>query len=412
VAQLWRVGALLLMALALAAGWGWHRAQAGLAQIEAELQRDVALELQAAGERPLTTTVHLLALTGETALVQLVIRPGPDQPAIRHTRVYRRSAWGWRRTTPEPAQWGPPRRLETDHFVFHYAAPDETAVTEAAAEADALYRVLSANWSFGLLTDAKVQEKVRVEVDPAYAPGSLPTINGDPDALIVASPAAYLAPFELGDADLLEQAIVLGLLNDLAAQARRRYQRLPQWHPLLNGMQLWQLWALDLPLAAWREPVVAWVIEDSRHSALEASAITPAFYAELCAAHQVWMRSPRQIHIPLVCTEPVWEEEGLRTWRNSYTPPPHSAGLTSNLQALEPYRGMNGSNQLLHPGDAVVMATVIEYAVAVYGQARLPVLVASLEGHTRWETLTQAVFGVSVAEFEAGWRAYLADRYR
>jgi hypothetical protein len=61
--------------------------------------------------------------------------------------------------------------------------------------------------------------------------------------------------------------------------------------------------------------------------------------------------------------------------------------------------------------EAVMLATLIEYAAATYGRERLPVLVAGLVQYDNWETLLPAVFGVSPDEFEAGWQAYLATRY-
>ena len=57
------------------------------------------------------------------------------------------------------------------------------------------------------------------------------------------------------------------------------------------------------------------------------------------------------------------------------------------------------------------MATLIEYAVATYDRERLPALVAGLGHYESWETLIPAVYGVSPAEFEAGWQAYLAAQY-
>jgi hypothetical protein len=38
------------------------------------------------------------------------------------------------------------------------------------------------------------------------------------------------------------------------------------------------------------------------------------------------------------------------------------------------------------------------------GSKKLPI-------YDSWDTLLPAVYGVSTAEFEAGWRTYLADRY-
>ncbi len=54
---------------------------------------------------------------------------------------------------------------------------------------------------------------------------------------------------------------------------------------------------------------------------------------------------------------------------------------------------------------------LIEYAVITYGRERRPELVAGLGQHDSWGTLIPAVYGVSAAEFEAGWQAYLTAHY-
>jgi hypothetical protein len=64
-----------------------------------------------------------------------------------------------------------------------------------------------------------------------------------------------------------------------------------------------------------------------------------------------------------------------------------------------------------HPAAAVAVATLMAYAAATYGAERIPVLMANLHVHDRWETLVPAVYGVSAGAFERGWQAYLMERY-
>ncbi|HMN31087.1 MAG TPA: hypothetical protein PKE45_23235 [Caldilineaceae bacterium] len=97
------------------------------------------------------------------------------------------------------------------------------------------------------------EEKLVIDVSVTHAASQL---RGS-DRLMVASPAVYLAPVELTDADLLAQSIVLPLLDDVLAQASKRHAIGPSWWPLLAGLRLWQLWDLDLPLVTWREDVVS-----------------------------------------------------------------------------------------------------------------------------------------------------------
>jgi hypothetical protein len=57
------------------------------------------------------------------------------------------------------------------------------------------------------------------------------------------------------------------------------------------------------------------------------------------------------------------------------------------------------------------LETVISFSLATYGRERLAVLIDALGDHATWHTLIPAVFGVSLAEFEYGWHAYLAEQY-
>ena len=57
------------------------------------------------------------------------------------------------------------------------------------------------------------------------------------------------------------------------------------------------------------------------------------------------------------------------------------------------------------------MALLFEYAVQRYGRERLPELLFETRPPTTWQTLIPAVFDVSIEDFEAGWRAWLAEAY-
>jgi hypothetical protein len=50
--------------------------------------------------------------------------------------------------------------------------------------------------------------------------------------------------------------------------------------------------------------------------------------------------------------------------------------------------------------------------VVTYGRDQLPVFVTALDEYSTLDTLIPAVFGVTRVEFEAGWQAYLAQRYQ
>jgi hypothetical protein len=217
---------------------------------------------------------------------------------------------------------------------------------------------------------------------------------------------------DISQADLLAQSVVLALLDDLSRQALLHYSPDPDpdWlrrsdglrlSPLLAGIRLQQLWATGLPLAAWREPVVRWVYgqDVSQSTKVEKAVSGP----DPCALSRLWLTPLLQLQELLLCDGQV-RVEWLAAWRLDYRPPARLADL---LLPAAP----NLFRQFPHPAMAVALATLLEYAAAAYGPERIALLVASLDEHATWETLVPAVFGVSAAEFEAGWQTYLAEQY-
>jgi hypothetical protein len=405
---------LVFVALALLAGvvgWTWYEAQKGVAQIEAELRESVEVDLWTAAQdsqetytlHPLTSTVQMLALTGETAIVRLVMQPRPNQPALRQARVYQRTEFGWQRIAPTRVLWGAPRRLQTKYFDFHYYAQDEEAVTAAAATVDGFYSSLSTHFQSSMLAHVRIQ----VEIDPTKTYGSIARRPNPEAPLVVASPATYLAPVELSEGDLLAQSVVLSLLSESAAQAVEA-----RWQPLLDGLFLWQLWEADLPLTVWREPLVKWILAALENPQADTSSGEPAFSMELCALYQLWMMSPLDIKIPVFCDKTIWAKEYLTLWKVSYQPPMTLTQLVPGVVRPRDYTlPLEYTFSPVHPGSAVVLATVIDYAATTYGREGLALLLSSLHDHQGWATLAPAVFGVSAAGFEAGWRSYLVERY-
>jgi hypothetical protein len=60
----------------------------------------------------------------------------------------------------------------------------------------------------------------------------------------------------------------------------------------------------------------------------------------------------------------------------------------------------------LYPVEGAVSA-FMDYAIHAYGPARLPALIDGMQRYASWATLIPAVYGVSAADFEAGWQKYL-----
>jgi hypothetical protein len=302
--------------------------------------------------------------------------------------------------------WVPPgstRILETGSFVFHFHVDDAATIVSVAPQMDRLYATLRNN--FGLPATPN-SDKLIVEVSLHEQPGA-PARWLLPNRFVVPSPARYPQPAELSEAELLSQSITLYILSYLLQQAGAHHAIRSSWQPVVSALYLWQLWELDLPLSVWQEDVVQWVYAApcTCHPT-----VLPERYAALCAAHKLWMPSPRHIHIPLACVNREREEKLYPLWYDLATPTQLNQFPFSALEDKSPEMTSSMYRKEVR-GHTIALATLIEYAMVTYGQDRLPALLAGLGEHEGWETLIPGVFGVSASDFEAGWQAFLTVRY-
>jgi hypothetical protein len=345
---------------------------------------------------------HIL-VCGDRAVTRMVMYAEHGEPAYRQTRFYRQTESGWIRTDPEAALWGAERSLETPSFVFHFRQEDAPTVITVAPQIEGISTTLRRTVGLPVTLGA---EKMVIEVSVTEPPGHVLPWVPRPERLRVPSPAVYRAPVGVTDAELLAQSIALPLLAQVLAQANEQYAVKADRQLMLKGLYLWQVWDLDLPLSAWREDVAMWLYAAEPAIQPGQLVVLPDHYEELCAAHTLWMPAPVQLGIPLLCTELDGKPWYFASW-----------GSRDPLLRLDqfavpaPRSLVEGSVPVSHPGQAIALATLIEYAVATYGRERLPALVAGLGHYERWETLIPVVYGVSAAEFEAGWRAYLSAHY-
>jgi hypothetical protein len=344
----------------------------------------------------------LLALPGDTAIVQLLTQSEPDQPALRQTHFYRQTADGWQRTKPDANLWGSPHRLESSHFIFHFRQNDAEVVVAVAPQMDDLYTEIARN--FGLSPNA---EKLPIEVTVEQVTGAVPIPQWPHEPLVVPSPAVYLAPVELSDSAILAQSLALPLIDYLGERTIEDHAIPLHWQSLLFGLRLWQLWELDMPLAQWRDEVVKSLYMDASTDDLERISMLPEPYAELCAMHSSWMLSPIMVRIPIECRMSdygTWLARRVIGYRE-YT---HLERLGAPLKW---YTEFYEETFFFDPTEVVALATLFEYVVATYGEGQLPLFLAGVAQYDDWESLTPTVFGVSATEFEAGWRSYLAEQY-
>jgi hypothetical protein len=441
------IGLTLLLA---AGGLRWYSVQTERAAVEAALVHTVEAEAQAGAPSvdPLVTSsptagraftlppvlgpnaqgltslaqflpygdaiTRLRRIDGDVAVVEVVLPGSQDQPALRQTRVYRQTGSDWVRIDPAAAYWGAFNKWTGEQLVFRYYADDAEAVAEVAAPLDARYGELHQ-----LVLGEPPSHKLTMVVDPAQAPSEVAHRASSIDPLVVASPAVYLTPETISDAELLAQSLLLALLDDLTDQALRRYDadsiqeqilrtRVDQ---LLDGVALWQVWQGELPLARWREPVVQWVFSDARPSAPAPGEVIPSFREELCAMHRLWLPTTLALDLPLTCND-TWDSGRGRylSWRRIAAPPQRLADLS--LMTVEMVLvDFTVSSESVHPAAEVALATVMEYAAATYGPEQIPILIEEAGQQEGWATLIPAVFAVSAEEFEAGWQTYLATHY-
>jgi hypothetical protein len=371
---LWRMAALLLPLVTGGSGW-WHPEQATLI--------------------PLATSEMAGAQSGLDIVAYSSDKGGHQ--------LYQRTAGGWQQTQPDATLWGAERSLETPYFVYRFREKDAPPVIAVAPQIDALYSTLWHN--FGLPITLTPEKRV-IEVSVTQAPGSAPLWADRQDPIRVPSPAVYLASVELTDAEMLAQSIALPLIEEVLRQTREHHAIESSWQPLLDGLRLWQVWDLDLPLATWRVDVVQWLYLELPATRPGASVTLLDQHPEFCAAHKLWMSSPLQLDIPVVC--------GDRDWGSQYLAGRAASEPLTRLNQIvvpapTPLTGF--FFPAAHSSQTVALATLIDYAMTTYGRERLPTLLAGLGQYERWETLLPTVYGVLPAEFEAGWQGYLAAHY-
>lgn len=425
------LGSVALLCL-LAGAWWWRANQAGVQQKEAEVQAPVSLHQipvapaddwlrqrgrEVSGDQQAGQNVESLGYSfaaaqpltvqGDQAWGRVVMYTEHGEPVYRQTRFYRRTVAGWRQTEPDAALWGAAGILETPSFVYHFRQQDTSLVIAATTQFEALYATLRRN--VGLPT-SPAGEKLVMEVSVTQPPGYATSWFGVPTRILVPSPAVYQAPVALTDEELLAQSVALPLLAHVLTQASEQYQLDAAWQPLVKGLRLWQVWDLDLPLATWQEEVMTWVYTGLPNARPDQTALLPEHYTALCASHKLWLPSPMALGIPLLCAEEAWEDFFLSPW-GWYDPLTRLDQLSVPLSSDAYIEEQDALRLVSHPGRTVALATLIEYAVAVYGQEHLPALVAGLGQYDSWDTLLPAVYGVSPAAFEAGWQTYLAERY-
>ncbi|MEZ4620230.1 MAG: hypothetical protein R2867_32635 [Caldilineaceae bacterium] len=204
--------------------------------------------------------------------------------------------------------------------------------------------------------------------------------------------------------------MALALVDQVLADAMTAYAIGDARDPLLDGVRLWQLWDLPLPLADHHKSLVPWVYQTLPQSAPGVPLALPINYAELCAIHTLWMAHPAQLRIPLLCSD-FDTTPGRLSPQLLQRPPVQLPWLNVPYFLDHALDGQGQPQSVIHPGEAIALATVIGYIDAHYGRDQLPVLLANIQRYDSWDALIPAQFGLAVEEFEAAWQMYIAQTF-
>jgi hypothetical protein len=182
---------------------------------------------------------------------------------------------------------------------------------------------------------------------------------------------------------------MFALFDHLSNQASQRYEVPSQWRSLQDGLRLWLIWDQELSLAIWREPLVKWVFWET---VTTETTKTADFAPDLCNHHYLWIQSPLDMGMPVLCWRQNEADMNILVLHYGY---PHFRkvplpSITDTPMQLEEQREPSWQTPPLrwqvrqHSGstaDAVALATVIEYITITFGTDRLPILLTALPEH-------------------------------
>jgi hypothetical protein len=394
----------VLLLFCVAGGlWQQHGA---VEQASQQRQRAAVAEAQT-----LTATLELLDESMKVSKIQRqntlvmaqVIVNYPEEGAMRayrEMRFFEKSADQWRRIDPVPTLLGPQKTLRIAHFVIHFAAVDANIVYATAPNLERLYAKFAGDFGLPVL-DATSPYSVELATTGAH-PSFNRVVSGR--SIVVTSPSLLSSPVEISEEELLYQSLIYPLASQVVdeivesydAEWQSRFSRRTQ---LPRALALWELWGEQGALADGRVEVVQWLFRDAQEGAQ--GPLLPDHYERLCRTFHIWGMLPWDVSIPLACTA---------SDKQRFVDTVHFSTLPESVQA-QLYRGQEKGLFAGVFDDIGQCETLIEYVAANYGREKLPLFIAALGEHDSTESLIPALFGVAPAEFQAGWHAYVEQRY-
>lgn len=300
------------------------------------------------------------------------------------------------------ALWGAERELESNHFHFRFRQRDAKTVEAAAPELDLIYEELWQSWGVPIAPTTKIA----VQISEQYVRSDLPYLPRYFDKLTISSPALYPTIEPWTQTDLFIQSVVLLLIDQLLAEAVDFYAIGTARDPVLEGLRLWQLWDLALPIAEQKARLLHWIYVDLPTWQPESDLPVPDNYERLCTIHTLWMSYPAQLQIPILCTEQ--DRSPLRFAPEVLHHPPTELPWLHNPHYVdEEADGQLRMRLDPHPGEVLALAMLFDYLTTEHGRGKLPDLLTKLNRYRSWDNLLPAVYTVSKETIENGWQLHL-----
>lgn len=268
----------------------------------------------------------------------------------RETRVYTQAATPdgrWVRTIPPDSYWGQSQRLDTEHVRFEYYERDESLVAVVAPDIEEHYKRL-----FDLLALEPLNEQIKFTV--RILPHPRQGRGGRSTVVFMTTPMLSAKPLHMSEEEYVERYVV----HQLTALAVNRVAR---WRGSADNL-LWSsvMWALRNQLEA-----------------------------ELLGSDSPWFMEH----------EATFAEYGKLM---------HPMSLEAITEIRKPKLERDSRHIYWQQIGAELM---IRYAIESYGLETTVGIITQFNQTRNWDQLISATFGVSLEEFEAGFAAYVKQRY-
>jgi len=406
----------------------WQRAQQGLAAMEREIEKAAGLEASAQSQKNPRLAAALLdpvadpvwrqavvdRLTADTSASALSVvermewadgvalvhlsSTDPDFSLPSHSvRFYRESAGGWLRTAPVASFWGAAESWEGTHFSFRFQQRDRAAVLTAAPRVEAVYLALRQSVGLPVLPKRRV-----VVVRPDDRPVEFDFPSGE---LRHPSPQLFELPAGVSDESALSRSLTLYLINELVRESfdRYAYGQAWMWSNLTeSGLRNWL--QLESGVVEIDERVLLpWLLKTE----IQLEGQLPTGVADQCQLLNGL--GVQMLLLPCGPTIPATRPSQQSVFDLARLTTTYDFDFTRDANASSTPSSSMWRAETRQ--EIAAATTIFAYAVETYGVERLPGLLEALGDYRTWTETLPAAYGISVEEFEVGWREWLDEEF-